>query len=284
MPDFHSRQFAMLTLRRCVLALVAALALMATAAHAEFDHEHAAWTRLLSQHVVLIDGGNASRVRYAGFARDHAALDAYLDTLAAVTPQAYARWSRGQQLAFLINAYNAFTIKKILTRYPDLRSIRDFGSFIGNPWKDKFFTLLGKPMSLDNIEHDTIRVPGVFDEPRVHFALNCASVGCPMLREEAYTAAQLDRQLDEQVQRFLSDRTRNRIDAASGTLEVSRIFDWYGKDFNQGWHGYRSLPQFLAIHAEQLSDDPQQRQRARNQQLKIEFLDYDWGLNDAGRR
>ena len=282
MRKLVSRLAGSANLRRGVLSLVAVLAWMAMPAHAEFDHEHAAWTRLLSQHVVLIDADKASRVRYAGFGRDRAALDAYLDTLSAVTPQTYARWSREQRLAFLINAYNAFTIKKILIRYPDLRSIRDFGSFIGNPWKDKFFTLLGKPMSLDNIEHDTIRVPGAFDEPRVHFALNCASVGCPMLREEAYAAVKIERQLDDQERRFLSDRSRNRLDASSGELQVSSIFDWYGKDFSHGWHGYRSLPQFFAIHAELLTGDPVQRQRLRDQQAKIKFLDYDWSLNDAG--
>ncbi len=183
--------------------------LHASAANA-FDHSHAAWTALLKKHVVLVDGGKASKVDYAAVAQDRASLKAYLDSLSKVPPAEYAAWKKPEQLAFLINAYNAFTLEKILTRYPDLKSIRDFGSIFGNPWKDKFFTLLGKPMTLDGIEQDTIRAPGAFDEPRIHFAVNCASIGCPMLREEAYVADRIDRQLEEQAERFLSDRSRNR--------------------------------------------------------------------------
>jgi hypothetical protein len=248
-----------------------------------FDHDHKPWTELLRKHVVVLDGGKASQVNYAGFASDRNALKGYLDGLSAVTEQEYAGWSREQKLAFLINAYNAYTIEKILTRYPRLKSIRDFGSFIGNPWKDKFFRLLGKPMHLDNVEHDTIRAPGAFDEPRIHFAVNCASVGCPMLREEAFVAPRLDAQLEEQTQRFLSDRSRNRYDAAAGKLKVSSIFDWYGKDFSRGWKGYTSLEQFLGKYADRLADAPPQRQAIRDGKAAVEFIEYDWSLNDVKR-
>ncbi len=231
----------------------------------------------------MLEGGKASAVRYDGFARDRAQLKAYLDSLSAVTRQEFDGWSKPQQLAFLINAYNAYTVEKILTRWPKLKSIRDFGSFIGNPWKDEFFTLLGRPMTLDGIEHDTIRAPGAYDDPRIHFAVNCASVGCPMLREEAYVAARLDAQLEEQTARFLSDRSRNRYDPASATLQVSKIFDWYGKDFSRGWKGYDSVPQFLARHADRLADAPGERERIRAQQVPVAFLDYDWALNEARR-
>jgi hypothetical protein len=264
------------------LILLAFALLFPTAAPAVFDHEHRAWTELLKRHVVVVDGGKASQVRYAGFAKDRAALKAYHETLSHVSPQDYAGWNKAQRLAFLINAYNAFTVEKILTRYPNLKSIRDFGSFIGNPWKDRFFTLLGKPQSLDGIEHDTIRVPGAFDDPRIHFAVNCASVGCPMLREEAYTATRLDALLDEQTLRFLSDRSRNRYNAARGKLEVSSIFDWYGKDFGRGWKGASSVEQFLAAYANRLADAPEQQQRIRDGKAGLKFLDYDWRLNDAG--
>jgi uncharacterized protein DUF547 len=248
---------------------------------AAFDHEHKAWTELLHKHVVVIDGGVASQVRYAGFARDRAALRAYLERLSAVGAPEFEGWSKPQRLAFLINAYNAFTVEKILTRYPDIKSIRDFGILIGNPWKDKFFRLLGTDMSLDNIEHDTIRVPGSYDEPRIHFAVNCASVGCPMLRDEAYTADRLDQQLEDQTRRFLSDRSRNRYEGQSGRLEVSSIFDWYGKDFSRGWKGFHSVEQFLAKYADRLADAPDQQQRIREQKAALKFLDYDWRLNDA---
>ena len=141
-------------------------------------------------------------------------------------------------MAFLINAYNAFTVEKILTRYPDIKSIRDFGKVFGNPWKDKFFTLLGQECTLDGIEHEMLRKHGAYDEPRVHFAVNCASIGCPMLREEAYVAERLDAQLEEQAERFLSDRTRNRYSAQTGALEVSKIFDWFKEDWTSGYRGF----------------------------------------------
>lgn len=259
--------------------IAATLLLAAGAAHAAFDQTHAAWSALLKKHVVLIDGGKASRLNYAGMAQDRAALKAYLDSLSKVSPAEYGGWKKPEQLAFLLNAYNAFTVEKILTRYPDLASIRDFGKVFGNPWKDKFFTLLGKPMTLDGIEQDTIRAPGNFDEPRIHFAANCASIACPMLREEAYGADRLDRQLDEQADRFLSDRSRNRL--ADGALEVSKIFDWYAKDFTAGYRGITSVEQFLGKHAAQLADRPEDRKLIQEGKLKLRYLDYDWSLNDA---
>src|SRR6185295_5475957 len=146
--------------------------------------------------------------------------------LSGVSEKEFKGWAREEQMAFLINAYNAFTMEKVLTRYPDIRSIWDFGKVFGNPFKDEFFSLLGRKSSLDGIEHGLLRKKGAYDEPRIHFAVNCASVGCPMLREEAYVAERLEAQLEEQARRFLADRSRNRF--AGGRLEVSRIFDWYG--------------------------------------------------------
>ena len=265
-----------------VIALFLMLACGASVARAQgsFDHEHRAWSALLAKHVLLRDSGRASQVRYRGFAADRATLKAYLDSLSRVTPSDYAGWTKPQQLAFLINAYNAFTVEKILTRYPDLKSIRDFGTLFGNPWKDRFFMLLGKSQNLDGIEHETIRAPGVFEEPRIHFAANCASIGCPALREEAYTAARLDAQLEDQTRRFLSDRSRNRF--VAGTLEVSRIFDWYAKDFSLGWKGVTSPQQFFAKYADLLADREEDRQSVRDGRLPIRYLDYDWALNDTG--
>lgn len=259
------------------LALVTLL-LVAPAMSSAFDHRHPAWNSLLAQNVVWIDAGHASQVRYSSFAHEHVRLKAYLDSLSAVTRQEFDRWSKAERLAFLINAYNAFTIEKVLTRYPDLKSIRDFGTFVGNPWKDKFFTLLGAPMSLDGIEHDVIRRPGDYDEPRIHFALNCASVGCPALRDEAYIADRLDAQLQDQTRRFLSDRSRNRYVSASNTLEVSKIFDWYGGDFTRG-NG--NLATFFGRHAAELSGMPEELHAIRDGRPRIRFLAYDWALNNA---
>ena len=151
--------------------------------------EHSAWDALLKAHVVVLPGAHESRVDYAGMARDRAALEGYLDSLQKVSAAEFAGWPKDERKAFLINAYNAFTVEKILTRWPDLRSIWDFGRVFGNPFKDEFFSLLGKPMSLDGIEHGMLRKKGAYDDPRVHFAVNCASIGCPMLRNEAYVAS-----------------------------------------------------------------------------------------------
>ena len=271
-------------------ALATALALVLTPAMplraqpaATFDTHHAAWTALLQKHVQLQRGGQASTVRYAGLAADRDALAAYLGRLSALSPADYAAFTPAQQKAFLINAYNAFTVELILTRYPKLESIKDLGSLLQSPWKKAWIPLLGRTVSLDNIEHGLLRERGRFDDPRIHFAVNCASIGCPMLREEAYVAERLDAQLEQQTQRFLSDRTRNRYNAARGRLEVSKIFDWYGEDFGLGHRGIRSLPAFFAAHAELLADAPADRERLRSQKVELSFLDYDWALNDAKR-
>ncbi len=275
-------------MKRLMLALVLVSGTAGHAATPFFDHQHSAWTALLQKHVVLVDGGKASRVRYDGFARDRVALKSYLASLSGASAQQFSSWTKAQRMAFLINAYNAFMIEKILSRYPNIGSVWDFGKIFGNPFKDEFFMLLGEPYSLDRIEHGTLRAPGAYDEPRVHFAVNCASVGCPMLREEAYVAARLDSQLEEQTRRFLSDRSRNRFGPAGGELEVSRIFDWFEEDWTSGYRGFngasrpiRSREQFLADYAELLADAPEHRSLIRGQRAPLSFLDYDWGLNDV---
>ena len=264
------------------------LALPAISTAQGFDHEHAAWTALLKKHVVLVDGGKSSQVQYAGFQLERAALKSYLGSLSKVTRQEFDGWSKAQQAAFLINAYNAHTIDKILMRFPDIKSIWDFGKIFGNPFKDRFFTLLGRESSLDQIEHETLRKPGAYDEPRVHFAVNCASIGCPMLREEAYVAARLDAQLEEQARRFLSDRTRNRYNGEAGRLEVSKIFEWFKEDWTSGYRGFegksapaRSREQYFAGYAPLLAERLEHRKIVEEQRAPIQFLDYDWALNDA---
>jgi hypothetical protein len=216
-------------------------------------------------------------------AKDRAALRAYLDTLAQVSEQEFMAWGKPQQLAFLINAYNAGMVELVLTRYPKLRSVWDFGKVFNNPFKKRFITLFGRDYSLDMIEHETIRVPGAYDEPRIHFAVNCASIGCPMLREEAYVGERLKAQLEEQTRRFLSDRSRNRYNAANGSLEVSEIFKWYREDFEKGYRGIRSREQFFAKYAAQLAENPQHQKQLRERKPDIRHLDYDWDLNDAER-
>ncbi|HEU4427753.1 MAG TPA: DUF547 domain-containing protein [Myxococcota bacterium] len=249
------------------------------AAHAELDRAHAAWTALLAKHVKLEDArGRASRVDYAAFAQDRAALRAYLDSLARVTPGEFSALPRAEQIAYWINAYNAATVELILGEYPKHASIRDYGSLLRSPWQRPFVRLLGETLSLDEIEHERLRGPRGYREPRIHFAVNCASIGCPMLREEAYTGAKLEAQLEEQTVRFLADRTRNRADSGAGVLELSPIFDWYRDDFAGG-----DLPRFLARYAGALVPDEQERRRFAAREWDVEFGDYDWRLNDVKR-
>jgi hypothetical protein len=276
LPNFYRRQLL-------AFATVAALAItFTTPARAQsFDHSHAAWTTLLKKHVVLLDGGKASQLRYAGMQADHAALKAYLAQLSAVSAATFDGYSKPQQMAFLINAYNAYTVELILTKYPKLDSIRELGNMITKAWDIKNIPLLGTTLTLDNIEHNNLRAKGRYDDPRIHFAVNCASIGCPMLREEAFVAERLEAQLEEQALRFMSDRSRNRFNAASGKLEVSKIFDWYGGDFKLGHKGIASLPAFAAKYANQLADAPADRERIKAKDFSVSFLDYDWKLNDA---
>ncbi|WP_291775728.1 DUF547 domain-containing protein [Castellaniella sp.] len=261
------------------LPMVAVLMLLSAAAVAAPMPSSVLWTSLLQRHVVVIDGGHASRVDYAGMRRDRSALDAYTRELSAITPAQFAQWNRTDQMAFLINAYNAFTVQLVLRRWPRLSSIKDIGGLFSRPWKQDFFVLLGQRTNLDHIE-SLLRTGKYYADPRVHFALNCASIGCPMLRAKAYAGGRLDRQLEDAMQRFLGDRSRNRYDPSRDVLRVSRIFDWYAGDFRDG--PGRSVAGLLAAHAAQLSDDPKIQARIRAQRVDIQFLPYNWQLNAVG--
>ncbi|MBI2277074.1 MAG: DUF547 domain-containing protein [Dechloromonas sp.] len=262
------------------IGLMALLALTSFAA-AAFDHDYRAWNSLLAKHVKVAPDGNSSQVDYRGMAADRAPLTAWLQTLSAIPESEYRQWPKARRLAFLVNTYNARTIELVLSKYPDLKSIKDLGSVFQSPWKKKFIPLFGQEMALDDIEHGLIRAPGAFDDPRIHAAVVCASIGCPMLRAEAFTADQLDAQLEDGMRRFLADASRNRFDPVSGKLRVSKIFDWYGKDFEKGDKGFASLKVTFGRYAGQLAKAPEAQERIRQGDYKLEFLDYDWRLNDG---
>ncbi len=263
-----------------VLAFVLALLMGASSwAQSGVDHSHAAWDALVKRHVKWLPDNKQSRVDYAAFKADRAALQQVLAAYSAVTPTSFDGWSKPQQMAFLINAYNAFTVELILGKYPDLKSIKDLGSFVQSPWKKKFFRLLGEERTLDWIEHEQLR-PNHAD-PRVHAAVNCASIGCPALRNEAFTADKLEAQLDDGMQRFMADRSRNRV--RDGRLEVSLIFKWFREDFEKGHKGFAKLEDVFARYAAALSDDAGDQAKLRAKALPVAFLDYDWSLNALGR-
>jgi hypothetical protein len=212
-------------------------------------------------------------------ARERQVLTDYLDRLSKVSREEFDSWTKDGQLAFLINAYNAWTVELILTRYPDLESIKDLGSLFKSPWKKKFIPLLGEKRSLDDIEHGLIRGSGRYNDPRIHFAVNCASIGCPALKNEAYREDILEKQLEEATMLFLSDKSRNKM--TEGKLQVSSIFKWYREDFEDGWRGATTLSQFLALFKDSLGLSDTEADELAADNITITFLDYDWKLNSV---
>jgi len=241
---------------------------------------HETWDALLKRHVEVRDGGKVTAVDYSGMAADRNVLQKYLQNLAAVSRRQFDGLSRDDQLALLINAYNAWTVELILTGYPDIDSIKDLGSFFQSPWKKEFVDLLGEKRTLDELEHELIRGSGRYNEPRIHFAVNCASIGCPALKKEAYRGEALEAQLEEATTAFLADRSRNRLE--NTTLKISSIFKWYREDFEAGWRGTNTLPQFLALYRDSLGLSDAQAAKLVAGDIDIEFLKYDWSLNSTG--
>ncbi len=228
----------------------------------QIDHTHAAFTAILSKHV------KNELVDYAGLKKNPAPLNAYLDTLAAVPESAFNKWDKKQQMAFLINLYNAATLQLIIDHYP-VKSIKDIGSGLKGPWKQEVVRVFGKVQSLDHIEHDLLRPK--YKDPRVHFAVNCASIGCPSLRAEAFQSSRLDAQLDEQGRIFLRDTSKNRLDAKKKTLYLSEIFDWFKDDFTAK---SGTVEKFVSLYVSDVD-----RKVFQQGGLTIKNTKYDWNLN-----
>lgn len=250
-----------------------------TIASAAIDHDYKALDQLLQKHVRWLPDNKQSQVDYASLKKDQAALAAVLKELSDVSQAEFNQFSKPQQMAFLINAYNAFTLDLILSQYPKLKSIKDLGTLFSSPWKKEFFTLLGAKRNLDWIEHEQLRPK--YAEPRVHVAVNCASIGCPALRSDAYTASKLEAQLADGMRRFLSDNTRNRV--REGKLEVSPIFKWFAEDFQKGHAGFSEVKDVFAKHAKDISTDAEVVKQLQAKALSIGYTDYDWNLNDIKR-
>jgi hypothetical protein len=223
---------------------------------------HAAWDRLLSE------GTRAGLVDYGYFATRRADLDAYLDTLAGADLGALAP---GQLLALLINAYNAHTVRSILDR-PGVATIRD----IPGVWTETRHRVGGFDLTLDQIEHRLLRP--YFKDPRVHFAINCASRSCAPLPGWAFDGDRIEAQLDERRRAFLADPRNVRVEA--GRLRVSRYFDWYGDDFvAPGWVG--SAASAAAYIRQAAAPDVSAFIDLHGGAPAIEFLEYDWSLNSV---
>jgi hypothetical protein len=232
--------------------------------------DHSAWDRVLRRHVrpATARGVELSGVDYQALLRGDADYKAYLAQLGRTE---LSGLGRDELMALWINAYNALCIRLVLEHWP-LQSIRDAGGrLFGRVWDLPAGVVAGRERSLDEIEHRILRPMG---DPRIHAAIVCASVSCPDLRPEAYVAARLGQQLDEQVAGWLANPGKGlRLDRKAGTLELSAIFDWFEEDFAaQGVLGFvlRHAPGPDRPYLEQHRDE-----------LRLRYLDYDWGLNTA---
>lgn len=245
-----------------------------------FDIKHTAWNNWLKRFTTV--SGPVTTVAYKG-AKNDSTLAPYTDLVQAFPKAQFDALGEKDRLAFLINAYNALTVQWILQNYP-VKSIKDTGSLFSSPWKKKFFKLFGEDQNLDGIEHGIIRK--TFNEPRIHFAVVCASKGCPALAGTAYVAAKLEEQLEAGTRLFLSDKTRNYYDAKENRFYLSKIFDWYGDDFKNGdaravadagGEVKSAAGTVQAFVAKRMAKDVTEEKLM--QAASIKYLDYDWSLN-----
>lgn len=233
------------------------------------------------------------RINYSNIkSKDIVLLRDFLNRIATVDPIDFENWDKNEQLAFWINTYNAITIFGITENYPieyggilsrirfprsSVRQIKDF-------WKTVFVKVMGKEITLDQIEHKIVRKK--FDEPRIHFALVCASLGCPKLLDEAYLPESLDDQLETVTADFVNEDYYVDFNTGKSELYLSSIFDWYKEDFdtviNESWlrkydDGVRGILQFLIKYR---TEDTRLSTFLRNNKVRIKYFDYDWQLNE----
>lgn len=229
-------------------------------------------------------------VDYRGLKADRGNLDAFAASLSRVRPGEFESWSEQQKIAFWINAYNALTLEAILGHYPiepslllsvvyPKNSIRQ----IPGVWDSLRFAVLGREMTLNEIEHGTLRAK--FHEPRIHVALVCAAMSCPPLRNEPYIAGKLDQQLEDQARTFLRSPRGLRIDRGEGRVDLSSIFNWFGEDFIKLYgtsdrfagksETERAVLNFISRYV-----DESDRDFLLHGGYKITYLDYDWSLNE----
>ncbi|UTW63490.1 DUF547 domain-containing protein [bacterium SCSIO 12741] len=220
---------------------------------------HMAWDDLVKKHVA--PNGD---VNYKGFKADEKHLDAYLDMLANNAPQ--SSWGKAEIMAYWINAYNAYTVKLICKHYP-VESIKDLGGMIyqvNTTWDIDFIEIGGEKMNLNNIEHDKLR--GQFKDARIHFAVNCASISCPRLRNEAFVASKLENQLNDQARYFVNNSIKNQI-KGKDKVYISKLFSWYSGDFTRDGKTIRE-------YINQYAQSPIPASAA------IDYLEYNWKLNE----
>lgn len=212
---------------------------------------------------------------YKNLTKEESRLDRVLENFEKVTRKEFSSWSSNQRLSFLINAYNAFTLKLIVKRYP-VKTIKEigiwfFGKPVHSPWEKKFFSLFGEETNLDTIEHGVIRKD--YSEPRIHFALVCASVGCPKLQSTPFIPTMIEEQLGKAARVFLGDSEKNKFNPEKNQMQLSQIFEWYGEDF-----GSDKKAQIKTIL--DLGGRSKNWEHNNLDQVDISYLEYDWRLND----
>lgn len=227
-------------------------------------------------------------VNYPALQANRAPLDAFAANAGALDASVYESWPEAEKIAFLINAYNALTLEAILANYPikptlvgtlaPKNSIRQ----IPGVWDKLEFQLLGKPATLDVIEHQMLRKQ--FNEPRIHLALVCASIGCPTLRNEPYEAVRLNEQLDDQTRKLLADPLKFKLDRQTRVVQLSPLFKWYGGDFVKRFGteqptGHNDAERAVLSYFGSLLE-PADREWLSKEQYEIKYLDYDWSLNE----
>ena len=253
-----------------------------------FDHSYATYNSLLKRYVI-----NA-RVNYEGFIASRAEFETFLRTLGSVDENVFESWTEEQRLAFWINAYNAFTIKAIIDHYPIKRSFTLVGIFyapsdsilqIKGVWTKLQFRALGNMVTLEEIEHETLRKK--FNEPRIHMAINCASISCPDLRNEAYTPEKLEEQLADASIKFVNNPDKGAyVNEQSGKVKLSKIFKWFGDDFinNYGskklFNNYSLKENAVLNFTSEYIESEEVKEYLMNNKLKIGYLGYDWHLNE----
>ena len=241
------------------------LALALFLASPSFDH--AAWDALLKRHVNAI-----GEFDYAALKKDRQPLDTYVASLAAASPDSRKDLfpCRAAELAYWLNAYNALVAKGVVDNYPT-RSVRDLGALYGF-FRRQDYTLGGQAMSLRYLENEIIRKR--YRDPRIHFAIVCASISCPRLAREAFTADKLDEQLDRVTRESMTENRHVAIDGKTKKVMLTALFKWYAADFGPALAFVRrySPPARLRL-LDELGPNP-----------RLEFFDYDWSINEPGSR
>ncbi|MCR4347759.1 MAG: DUF547 domain-containing protein [Sulfuricaulis sp.] len=254
---------------------------------APFDHRHALLDQVLQKHV------ENGLVNYRALQADQETLNRYFQTLAGVDPKAYEGWTRQQMLAFWINAYNAYTLRVIVDHYPVTRSIfadplrrypADSIRQIPGVWGWRKWPVMGSKFTLDHMEHTILRQELI--EPRIHFVLVCASMGCPLLESRAFDAEYLEQRLDRAAVNYIYRDRKVQIDKAGNAVRLPQIFNWFAGDFTPDAQTAAIFARYPHAAVGSLTwvyryANAEDREFLRQGKFGLAYLEYDWALNDG---